>query len=164
MTTVQLPHVLSELAQIALDDVIKVEVLPGYRIGMASWHAVDSFSAGCTVCAAGAVMDRTLGLERETNLDSVHDILKRFGAHNGAALLAIDALRRGAVGEALTILGSEDPEASWYADEEACGDDEDEDELRIPRHALSRELPQYTEDGWHDAMRELIADLRKAGL
>lgn len=66
--TVQLPHVLSELAQMAVDDVRKCEALPEkFAIWMGTWFApnMELIGGRCALCAAGAVMANRLDAELE---------------------------------------------------------------------------------------------------
>lgn len=154
MTDVRLPHKLSELAQIALDDVTKVETLPGFQIDMGNW--ARSYNGGnCHVCAAGAVMVERLGLRNGEGVQNNEQLLERFGYENGAALLAIDALRRGCINDAIRILDSEDPAETW----DLCDLDPDCDD-----HRLSRKVPLYGHQNWRMAMETLVADLHRVGL
>lgn len=156
MAEVLLPHKLSELAQIALDDVLKVSTRPGFEIDMGTW--VRSYHAGfCAVCAAGSVAIERLGISKGDSIRENEELVVRFGAHNAAALCAIDALRQGCVDGALKILADdEDPVATWY---------ELDLESDMDRSELSRSMPVYGDDGsWAEAMSDLIADLQKAGL
>jgi hypothetical protein len=139
----QLPNKLSELAQMALDDVLAVERLPNQFVVDMGEFIVESGNL-CRVCAAGAVMVQRLGA---TTNSTTND----FGPHNKWALWAIDKLRMGYVGWALQILKG-DERVAWRR--------EDTD------HALDRDVPEYSTDSgeWHVAMRSLIADLQKAGL
>ncbi|HTJ17773.1 MAG TPA: hypothetical protein VL494_13430 [Steroidobacteraceae bacterium] len=146
---VLLPHKLSELAQMALDDVEAIERSGIHGIEMASWCRWDSTGGPCAMCAAGAVAVQRLGLSR--TVVSHVEFYKLFGDHNADALVAVDQLRMGNVGAALLLVeGSED----W----ETVNDSEE--------HELNREIPRYGIDmaGWHAGMRALIADLREAGL
>jgi hypothetical protein len=148
---IQLPHKLSDLAQIALDDVMRIRSLPGYRINMNRWH--ELLGGSCAVCAAGAVIANRLSVDRESDVFGV-DFDKRFGAANAKALLIIDELRSGAVGNAKNLLGASDEDAySVWANNFAT-------------HQLDRNIVEYHEDPeqWRSDMLDLIADLRQAGL
>lgn len=150
-----LPHKLSELAQVALNDLALAESLPKqYRIDMGNW-LVQKTSGVCVMCAAGAVMSFTLGeaLRLGERLDHPTRIAQRFG-ENARALFAIDMLRRGWVGSALAIINSDEPEKTWWE----CDDQDD--------HELTREMGEYESgpDGWRDEMNQLVSDLREAGL
>ncbi len=140
---IQLPHKLSELAKMALDDVVAVEQLADrYVVGMHDVFHTPGYNEDderCVVCAAGCVMVQRLKAEPE------HDVGPyEFGKHNGDALMAIDCLRTGDVAGALRTL-----QLSGYA-----------------THSLDRYLPDYSEGdaSWHEAMQVLIDDLEEAGL
>ncbi len=53
------PAKLSALIRLAVADARKVQKMPTRRLDMGLWH-VPRGSRGCTLCMAGAVMDRTL--------------------------------------------------------------------------------------------------------
>lgn len=142
MNNFQLPHKLSELAQMALDDVAAVEKLEGYSIDMDDvFHAAYPDDGLCVVCAAGAVMVNRLGADRALDHGP-----RDFGPNNSNALLAIDSLRVGQVGAALGRL------IHGYS--------------KGVRHALDRSIAQYATSAtdWRADMIRLVADLREAGL
>lgn len=138
---VQLPHKLSELAQIALRDLEACERRPdAFEIDMDLWFCPIGTAERpkCAVCAAGAVMAQTLGAD----INSTHSRAPRdFGEHNSLALRVVDHLRLGWVGVAASTLGD-------------CVE------------GLDRKLPPYqsSPEAFKDGMRALIADLKKAGL
>jgi hypothetical protein len=138
----QLPHKLSVLAEMALDDVVKVEQLNGFVIDMSEF-IIDGGEV-CSVCAAGAVMVQRLGATKSNTTED-------FGLDNKRALWAIDALRLGLVGKAKQRLTMGNPPIDNAADAD---------------HWLDRDLPEYDADcsDWHEAMQVLIDDLREAGL
>lgn len=154
----QLPHKLSELARIALDDVVAVSQLPGFTIRLCEWYAPRR--SNCMICVAGAVMVQRLGCTRRSSISSPGELAREFGPHNARALLAIDMLRRGNVGHALACI--ERGMQAWY------------DGLELAdQHELSCGLDPAPEDDtdkdglppiWVEAMGELIDDLEKAGL
>jgi hypothetical protein len=148
---IQLPHKLSELAQIALDDVTEIENTPGYTVAMESWHTPGS--ASCEVCAAGSVMVCHFGLQKEDYI-CLGVFEKLFGGSNTRALLAIDCLRRGFVSAAQQVLIDRQ---AWIT---LPLDDYDDP------HEVSRPMPDYDDNpaSWHSEMAQLIADLRAAGL
>jgi hypothetical protein len=139
----QLPHKLSELARIALDDVVAVEQLTDrYVVAMDNVFHTPGYiedDERCVVCAAGAVMVQRLNADPEIDFGPYE-----FGTHNGDALMAIDCLREGDVAGALRAL-----QLSGYA-----------------TSPLDRDLPEYSSENaeWHEAMQELIDDLTEAGL
>lgn len=144
----QLPHVLSELAQVALDDIAKTPAL-GLGIRMTSWCN----KRACTVCAAGAVMVSRLGMPFADGEHCGHRwMLDRFGLHNTLALAAIDCLREGNVGFAIATMETQSLD-TWVNDDE--GDD---------LHALARPMPVEFGDEWLAEMRRLVTDLREANL
>jgi hypothetical protein len=79
-----LPDKLSDLLELALSDLEKVEALPKYKVDMMQWHT--SIGGVCAVCLAGSV------LEYGRNISA--SMLPRPIADK---LLAVDALREGRV-------------------------------------------------------------------
>ncbi len=156
----QLPHKLSELATMALDDVVAVSQLPGFKINMAEWYSPRH--KACTVCVAGSVMVRHLHHTGRKIIGSPVTLVEAFGEANARALLAIDMLRRGAVGSALACLARGD--VAWR---EAL------DSSSFDDHPLSRDIDPLNEDDtdrdglpplWVDEMTRLVEDLTEAGL
>lgn len=146
----RLPRKLSELATIALDDVVALEQHPNFEIDMGTFLRRGDFGP-CAVCAAGAVMVKRLldSPFSETSIVAA-EFVARFGAENARALEAIEYLRSGTVGAALAVL---EGRAEWG---NAVEDNE---------HDLDRDLPMYAEGAaWHEAMQVLIDDLTEAGL
>lgn len=144
---IQLPHKLSELANIALNDVVEVEQRKAtHVVNLDDCFIGWTRNGVCTVCAAGAVM-----VERFNATGS--DTTSSFGEHNQIAFFAIDKLRLGYVGWAQDILQRGHMAAA------ACA-------ASAPAHELDRDLPAYDSRGaaWHEAMQELIDDLEQAGL
>ncbi len=148
----QLPHKLSELAQMALDDVTAMENTPGYVVTMGYWHTTRHLKMECGVCAAGCVISRRLGVAADVDLDSADSFADTFGRDNSNALLAIDCVREGRIQQALDCVNGGGVDR-WY---DVSQDD----------HDLSREMADYADDRaqWHLDMAELIADLTAAGL
>lgn len=143
----KLPHKLSELARVALDDVVACEREPSrFTVEMNEAYCApgEGPDGTCWVCAAGAVMVQRLGRGVSEGEAFPHS----FDNHNRDALLAINQLRMGAVGAALARLGRSD------------------EELGHGSHELDREMPEYESSGadWHSAMEILIDDLVEAGL
>lgn len=176
--TIQLPHVLSELAQMALDDVTVIDQREGFVVCMGDWYTTDD-NVGCAVCAAGSVMVQRLGMRGVGALCSYSAIEVKFGRHNMLALLAIDMLRRGWVGDALMVL-DQDPEtlggelhweaASWNGRHAghplnrdlALAEDADDIDAHRDGEGNVYGLPDLTD--WCAGMAELIVDLRSANL
>lgn len=93
-----LPHKLWQLLQLALDDLKKVENDDKYSICMDLWHfPIDGV---CEVCLAGAVMAKTL--EADT-MSQFHP--SQFGSKLSCKLKALNFLRIGQMGLALTEMG-----------------------------------------------------------
>jgi hypothetical protein len=165
MTDVLLPHKLSELAQIALDDTTtKLEPL-GISVNMSAWCRPDRRPGhSCTVCAAGAVMVARLGLDVSKGEAFGHEWLVRdFGEHNALALVAIDSLRQGQVGVALNVLSSKSFQP-WKDSPEHHDEDFPELWTGADGHALSRQMDDEFGEQWREEMLDLIASLREAGL
>ena len=95
----------SELIRHALKDLEKVEEDPAYIVDMDEWHAhfpEDETPWTCSVCLAGAVMAKTLGLQRNEHsspwtLRDNGDICDR----EMKALLALDFFRVGSFNRGL---------------------------------------------------------------
>ena len=85
----KLPDKPSKLLKLALNDLKKVEKDDNYRVDMDNWH--NSMEGICYVCLAGAVMAKTLKIDKEVNfhpdLEEDFDIYKK--------LYALDSLRMG---------------------------------------------------------------------
>lgn len=159
VVTVRLPHSLSELAQIALDDLTTEVPARGLRVGMSTWCRKRG-DGTCSVCAAGAVMVARLGLDPAKGETGGHGwLIRDFGEHNALALVAIDSLRQGRVEVAERTL-RERSFVPWMNDEPF---DEDGNGEEDP-HELSRLIATEYGDEWIKDMRQLVTDLRKAGL
>jgi hypothetical protein len=85
-----LPDKLSDLLELALSDLEKVEALPKYKVDMMQWHT--SIGGVCAVCLAGSVLAMTGKMEYGRNISA--SMLPRPIADK---LLAMDALREGRV-------------------------------------------------------------------
>lgn len=95
----KLPEKLSDLIELALRDLRKVEKDERYRVNMYSWHE-PTLSGKCLVCFAGAVMAGTL----ETPINK--DVLpSRFDEHTAARLNALNEVRCGLIRQALDSVG-----------------------------------------------------------
>lgn len=95
--TVALPDKPSELLTVALDDLEKVEQMPGYIVDMAHFHWPDV--NGCRVCLAGAVIVNRLGGDPGQHLGPI-----KFDDRTAEAMYALDSLRCGFVGDAFSNL------------------------------------------------------------
>lgn len=76
----------------AVEDAIAVEKMEGYRLNMGVWHMPNGV---CKVCMAGAVMVKTLDVDRNCKSDP-----NDFGSDIEMKLYAINRLRMGGVKEA----------------------------------------------------------------
>ena len=115
-----LPDRPSALLALALADLQRVEKDPLYTVDMSNWHQpvrVPGVPMTCEVCMAGAVLAKTLHLDRE-------DVV-RFNPHHeddeglcalGFKSYAIDELRQGRVERALELLG--DVDGITFSDED----------------------------------------------
>lgn len=95
-----LPAVPSELIRLALGDLRKVESDVRYRVDMDAWHEGLQHREPCTVCMAGSVMAKTLGVDPERDSGPWN-----FQPDTDSKLCAIDAFRCGAVEDGLERLG-----------------------------------------------------------
>jgi len=139
---ITLPDKLSDLMQLALDDLAKVEQDPQYRVNMGDWHNGTTVAYGnaCVVCFAGAVMAKTLGVPSERFVTPA-----RFDEDTRRKLYALDKAREGYVGMALARLGKRD---------DVCNVD------------MRRYVVEYAHDpkAWRDDMNQIIKHLREKGL
>ena len=85
-----LPDKLSDLLELALSDLEKVEALPKYKVDMMQWHT--NIGDVCAVCLAGSVLAMTGKMEYGLNYSA--SMLPRPIADK---LLALNALREGNV-------------------------------------------------------------------
>ena len=132
-----LPDKPSELINVALADLAKVEQSKKYEVDMDTWH--DPSAGICYVCLAGAVMAKSLQASPDKSLlPSMHN-----GGLSGK-LSALDEFRTGDV--------------SWgFSD---MGIDVEEDVLNF-----DRDINDYEDDpkAFKRDMRKLSKDLAKAG-
>jgi hypothetical protein len=131
----ELPEKLSDLLNLALDDLGMVEADPKYKVVMIEWHSPSPSRTHCQVCLAGAVMAKSLGVPPEA-LHAPAD----FAADVCDKLKALDALRLGTVELAFNS-------------------------IRVAPPFGNRRVPTYELDpkGWHIAMRQLATDLADSG-
>lgn len=109
MKNKNLPKKLSDLLDIAIDDLIAVErQKKTYVVNMAVYHRApgpDNLSSNrCEVCFAGAVMAKTLECDPTKTLNT-----QDFGSHNEVRLDALDKLRVGYIDDAFESIGSVRP-------------------------------------------------------
>lgn len=104
MAKPKLPKKLSALILLAVEDLKRVERSKRYLVNMNVFH--DSFGGGkCSVCFAGAVIAGTLGKD-----PAGHFYPDDFSEDVADRLFALDFLRMGDVGSALSRLGEEMPD------------------------------------------------------
>jgi hypothetical protein len=137
----RLPEQMSELLQLALDDLAKAERSKRYTVSMGSWHVYDPGTDTCFVCLAGAVMARTLKEPRKRYCTS-----EDFEGATGYCLHALDYLRMGYIREAY---------AARYGEGGVRPDGLPEG-IEIPPYETRRKE-------WWARMRQLVKMLREAG-
>ena len=157
----RLPEGLSGLLRVGIDDVGRCERDGRYRVDMLAWHRpVRSPEAGeealCEVCAAGAVMAKSLALPPAWGANAYAkgvgpdlECVEDWGEEVTRKLLALDRLRRGEVLEALREMHEEVPEA-----------------LEVRAQGMDREIASYEEDAgrWRRDLEGLHRALVSAGL
>jgi len=108
VTTNKLPEKLSDLIELALADLEKVEKNWRYKVNMSKWHRPIwnkwYLPNMCEVCFAGAVMAGTLGVDINENID-----VRGFNDYIHYRLRALDSLRVGDVEGALEYLRMRQP-------------------------------------------------------
>lgn len=85
----ELPACLCGLLRRAVEDAMAVEEMPGYKLNMGVWHMPNGV---CQVCMAGAVMARTLKVERDSECEPT-DLSQGIAQK----LYAVNCLRAGNV-------------------------------------------------------------------
>ncbi len=136
--SITLPRVMSELLEIALEDLRKCEADPAYDIYMGDWHRPKN--GVCWVCMAGAAMAERLGVSPEEEV-SPH----KCGAYM-PQLAAIDNLRTCDIFDAADDLGIErTPEMVELAE-------------------TYRWYPEYGGDNFYPFYESMLSDLKAAGL
>ena len=133
---IKLPHVPSGLIDLALRDMRVVEKMPGYSIDMTVFHYTTR--EGCRVCAVGAVMVNTFGLQRTGSMEGGF-----VDEHNAAAFRAIDCFRVGRAENAFYHLKLPEMEGKKF-------------NRKITPYAMNK-------NAFYRAMRKLSSDLQKAG-
>ena len=101
--TNELPDKPSELLELALSDLEKVERSPRYEVSMNTWHRPTKGGV-CEVCMAGAVMAKTIKTDRFeqfTDEDFETDAKKK--------LIALNDFREGSLDIGLKTLGIDHP-------------------------------------------------------
>ncbi len=93
---VRLPEKISDLINMAIDDIEAIEKMENYVIDMGTWHETTKFDDGvekCAVCMAGAVMVNTL----KANYDQTIFPLSYAGndPYTAQRLMALNSFRIG---------------------------------------------------------------------
>ncbi len=135
-----LPNKLSDLLDLALVDLRRVEADPTYGVKMEFWHCkVDGC---CSVCLAGAVLAKTVGLSIYKQISS-HNIgeLDCYGTKLSVKMQALDDVRRSDVRSALRRMG--------------------QDTLNAPSTGY---VPPYGQPGFYEALDAIALKLREVGL
>jgi hypothetical protein len=88
-TEIKLPEKMSDLIDIAINDLEAVEQDPKYEIDMGRWHAPEHSAYKCSVCFAGSVMAKTFNSDRGTLLSP-----DNFTKWNASRLKALDEIRQ----------------------------------------------------------------------
>jgi hypothetical protein len=96
-TIKKLPEKLSDLIDLALDDLEKVERDPRYVLKMTVWHSSLDYDmeSRCAVCLAGSVIAKTLEVPPNKSVLPID-----FDEHTKVRLEALDNLRCGYLREA----------------------------------------------------------------
>ena len=98
----ELPDKPSDLIRLGLKDLEACERSRNYFVNMNTWH--EPLFGKCAVCLAGAVMAKTLGIDRDDDVSP-----SELGAATDDRLSALDCLRVGSLGVALRGLGIDKP-------------------------------------------------------
>ena len=97
----KLPEKLSDCIDVALKDLELVVGDPRYIVDFEEWHVPGGaqFNTQCTVCFAGSVMAKSLGIDPAKDM-----VPSDFGSHSQMRLRAIDDIRHGRLSAALDNL------------------------------------------------------------
>ena len=94
----RLPEMFSECIRLALKDEQIMHDSPVYHVDMNVYHQIrDDEHSVCSVCFAGAVIAGTLNIRHDKNVEPCD-----FDAYTEDRLYALDLIRTGEIGEALT--------------------------------------------------------------
>lgn len=153
---------LSEILEISLEDVAAAEACDAIDIDMSYYVATGDDLASCVVCQAGAVLMRRFHHQTVKALALVEDdeddwtplkeaIMDDFDPDLRRRLQAINSLRMGDVCEAAAYFG--------------IGEGEHESLSRsMPQHVGPARYDPDKHNAWWAAQRQLLADLKAAGL
>lgn len=98
--SLELPDKVSDLLEVALNDLERIVRLPDYVIDMSSYRRPASGDARCAVCLAGAMLCTILRPD---------EALPNIEAETWKKLTAVDNLRAGQIDQAFLILGKVKP-------------------------------------------------------
>ena len=149
---IALPDKLSDLVELALNDLTQVQAQPDkYIINMNTWVSSGTRKAPrCQVCLAGAVMVRSLDVQADIDSDVIltltptdirpPDMSAEEISILRSKLMALDHVRRGDISVALDYMGLKTPDtlASYMA---------------VPPFGIGP-------NKWFRRMHEIIAELR----
>ena len=149
--SIKLPNKLSDLMEVALKDLRRVERSKKYVVDMGKWHSPNSV---CHVCYGGAVMTRVLKPD-----EGIGALRGTFGNRTTHKFLALNAIRTGDISDALDILNIK------YVWKYNAGFTSN---IVVKKHVLPIKVPECDYDvdktQWHKDMRKIIRILRKASL
>ena len=104
----ELPDLPSELVWVAIEDTKKILKDQHYKLDLRKWHAYDKDDGRCTVCFAGAVMSKSLGLSPEMDA-----IPSSFGDSNARKLSALESFRSGKLYDGCIIMGIDEDKLGY---------------------------------------------------
>jgi len=99
-----LPSVPSALIRLALSDLKKVEADKRYVVYMDHWHSILSNDRPCTVCLAGSVIAKTIGLDISEIIEPGSNLEEFMVMSLVYKLKALDCFRIGRVLRGLVIM------------------------------------------------------------
>lgn len=150
----RLPNKLSDLIDLAVDDLSAVEKMKRYAVNMSDWHVPtnETISDKCEVCFAGSVMARTCGLSPDVD---GYNYMNSRGLRFENKMLALDSVRRGYVETAI--------DQCFGGGVDHCSE---EIALASKNGIVDFEATEYSENPtvFKSEMRGLAARLRYAGL
>lgn len=145
-----LPKKASDLIELALNDLEKVQKLKSVRIDMNKWHEPKKKSGVCKMCLAGSVMSKTFKTSRKLDLTPGDLKLKKLiSSADYAALSALNDFRAGRVDYGLQCF-------SLYGDKDKAN-----------AAGMSKVvIPEFTGKGtkFKKAMRALVVAMRAIGI
>lgn len=94
------PEFLSDLVELALNDLMVVEQDPEYRVNMKNWHTYIDDETVCEVCLAGSVMAKSLKISQDISCTP-----SMFTNGWDEAMCSLDLVRVGRLEDALLRWG-----------------------------------------------------------